>query len=335
MGTEGAGVRRPAWAASASFSEAWSKMEQLSVRGTTPNARGSASFILGLLSKARVVVVGKDQADALPPTPVEEESLGKLIDTTGGRMRNMRLPFPIVFVEADGARIRGDKDITSDGDAAYAGTLFFHPARYGSYDVDLSGPGECGVAGLSFYRMVEAGGRMSCAPSFVSYGPPSEDGDEVPLVADLFDMGTSHVHLAQASYGALDLGLVLLEFLQAVNVELVEAPLNASARKKAERKGQQVALTVQVKQSKRRISKPSENRADFSHRFEVRGHYTHHFETKPDGTPNKVFERYARKHPDKVLSVQGEPCVRFWTPPYVKGPIDKPFVPKVRVVEGA
>lgn len=50
-----------------------------------------------------------------------------------------------------------------------------------------------------------------------------------------------------------------------------------------------------------------------------------------DGTPSKTFGRCLTKDPSRVITVDGKPCFRFWVPPFVKGPADKPFVPKVRV----
>lgn len=124
----------------------------------------------------------------------------------------------------------------------------------------------------------------------------------------------------------------VLGFLASYNVELVDAPLSRRQRARELRKGRQIALVVRVKPPKRRASKHSGSARDFSHRFEVAGHYIHHFERKADGTPNSVFARYATKRPDKVVQIGGQDCVRFWQPPHVKGPEGKPLVPKVRVL---
>lgn len=124
-----------------------------------------------------------------------------------------------------------------------------------------------------------------------------------------------------------------LFFVNSFNVELVQGEASRQERRAAERKDGQIALTVQVRQTKRYTSTSQTNgAANYSHRFETRGHYKHYFEAKPDGTPSKVFERCHTKDPSRVVTVNGKPCFRFWVPPFVKGPADKPFVPKVRTV---
>lgn len=59
---------------------------------------------------------------------------------------------------------------------------------------------------------------------------------------------------------------------------------------------------------------------EWSHRWEVRGHFKH-------------FRRgstYDRNADRQIQTSDGDRFVRVWCPPHVKGPADKPLVPKVR-----
>lgn len=116
----------------------------------------------------------------------------------------------------------------------------------------------------------------------------------------------------------------VLYMLESANVELVDAPATRQERRAVERKGGRVALAVRVRPPKKRPRQDDDRRhIDFSHRFEVRGHYKHF----PVGT------KLADSRPDKCVDhpTLGR-CRRIWCPPFVKGPEDKPLIPKVRVV---
>ena len=58
----------------------------------------------------------------------------------------------------------------------------------------------------------------------------------------------------------------------------------------------------------------------------MRGHYKHF------GPDTRLFKATRRDRPHKVLEhpTRGQ-IVRIWCPDFVKGPDDKPLVPKVRV----
>lgn len=114
---------------------------------------------------------------------------------------------------------------------------------------------------------------------------------------------------AAVALGALDL-------LRSVNVDLrpsVPAP-------RAHRAEGVPGFEIVVRQhSGARQSRGEPSAMDWSHRWEVRGHYKHF-------TRGPIFDANA----DRRVDHDGEECVRVWCPPFVKGPDDKPFVPKVR-----
>jgi len=115
-------------------------------------------------------------------------------------------------------------------------------------------------------------------------------------------------------------------FLESYNVELVEQEVTRQVRRNAERHDKKISMVVHVrlpKQRKKPVARNGEER-EFSHRFEVRGHYKHF----PQGT------RMADSIPEEKLThVPGRGlCRKVWCPPFVKGPTDKPLIPKIRIV---
>jgi hypothetical protein len=325
----GSPMKRPVWAASTAFAEGWSALEQVQAKTGDNRVAERVGNLLGLMSEANVIVVEPEQSDALPSASFGGDTLGDSLDVLAERMRSMRLPFPTTFLDADGARLKG-KIEGGDENVRFSGALLIDGEILSRRSYP-SGEDVVGVVGFCFYRLGESG-RMSCSPTMVSFASP-EINRNIPFCSDIFELGESHLRLIQASLGPLDVAVTLVDFLQSVNVDLVKDGLDGARAKRAERKGQRVPLTVKVRQAKRSAAYSGANSmANYSHRFEVAGHYTHNFETKADGTPNKTFERCANKHPEKVMTIEEMPCVRWWTPPHVKGPSDKPLVPKVRVV---
>lgn len=164
---------------------------------------------------------------------------------------------------------------------------------------------------------------------------PQDGEDFEPLIVPLRWRGLSVEEFGQdrdASLAAGERVVAVLSLLQATNVELVEAG-GRKERKRAAKHGRKVPLMVHVRSANRRYAQSDgDGGANYGIRWEVAGHYIRHFETKADGTPNRVFERYARLHPEKVLTLDGRRLVKFWQPPFIKGPADKPLVPKVRTL---
>lgn len=337
---------RPAWAAAPRFNACWAGMESAArVRRGTQAGTALRFLLRDWLSRAQVVTIEKEQAEVLPmpektATPLEPsvEEACRVVEQHSGDDCSVRdmfevqawtahlfdslpLPFEPLFLDLGGV----ETDLTyPNGAAGLIQGCFLSRG-----DSGLLG-GEDDIRGMVFLRN-PAGSQTTAWPG-VSLGE-IEHGGNGDAFAHLDNAGNwSQCHAALSCLGYQTAAAVLL-WLESVNVEIVETPMKPKRRKRQIEKGRQIALTVSIKQSKRRSDSAAGGHRDYSHRFEVRGHYKHHFEEKPNGDLNKVFERYANKHPDKVLNIQGQRCVRFWTPPYVKGPGDKPLVPKVRVVE--
>jgi hypothetical protein len=334
-------MRRPVWAGSPAFTEAWSTLERVNARTSDERVAGNAAAMLRCLAKANVVVISPEQADALPSsTNLDGDgSLADVLDILAARMRGAMLPFPFTFIDADGAALKG-KIEEGDENVRFAGAMLMDSDHLPDGGVGGFAPNEGagieGIVGFTFYRLTNPD-RMSCSPTGLAFAPlgAAAGKQSIPYCTDFFGLGETHIRLIQASIGPMDVALTLLEFLQSVNVDLVEDGLDRQQMKRANRKGQRIPLTVRVQAPKRRSPKPGGEARSFSHRFEVAGHYTHNFETKADGTPNLTFARCAKKQPEKVLTIGGQRCVRWWTPTHVKGPEGAPLIPKLRVVSPA
>jgi hypothetical protein len=125
--------------------------------------------------------------------------------------------------------------------------------------------------------------------------------------------------------------MAALSIVEAEEVILVDAPMERRDRKRAEKRGWPIAQQVMIRPARRRADGErtvTGNEANYSHRFWVRGHYKHF----PLGT------RVADVRPDLVrpcprtdLATNCGFCRRIWTPPFIKGPDDKPLVLKTLV----
>ena len=126
--------------------------------------------------------------------------------------------------------------------------------------------------------------------------------------------------------------LAALSIVEAEEVVLVDAPEEKRDIKRAKKRGWPIAQKVVIRPATRRRdgerAVPSGEEAHYSHRFWVRGHHKHF----PLGT------RVATARPDLVRPCpRKDPatncgfCRRVWTPPFIKGPEDKPLVLKTLV----
>lgn len=111
-----------------------------------------------------------------------------------------------------------------------------------------------------------------------------------------------------------------LRLLEAVNVSLLPAELPRPVRRRAAREGAEIPLEVVIRTSRREGALAAGHTVEWQHRWTVRGHWKHF-------TKGPVFNANPRKH---VYDANGNPCVRVWCPPFVKGPSDRPLILKAR-----
>lgn len=114
--------------------------------------------------------------------------------------------------------------------------------------------------------------------------------------------------------------LALDYLLRSANVTTAEKACSRQVRRAAKRDGLRIPLQVVVRSSSGSAT-TQHGSVEYSHRFEVRAHFQHH-------SKGPIFEKC--KDPAKRVMHNGVECVRVWNPGSVKGPADKPFVPKVR-----
>lgn len=303
-------VKTPLWAGAGTFPIAW---------GT----RHHEYCPFGPLADAHVVTVSRDQAECLPAfsTYAEASALAS----------ELRPPFDLTYLSLDSSRVWDRWEV---GD----GRRHFEEGETLRYvGVLLGGDASSGIPGLHrVFPLV----RMPAGNLLWIGWCRSPSGGESPgwrtvlnphfeerlrHVSHLFDSATDEdpVETAKTAVAdAADLCTAVLWFLDSANVELAEASPSRQERRAIERKGGRVAMTVQVRQRKvRPASQSSGNRIEFNHRFEVRGHYKH-VTHGPHAKPDKL-------KPCPRCGV----CRREWVPPHVKGPEDKPLIPKVRALE--
>lgn len=296
-------MRRPAWAAAGSFTEAWRYTDWAARESSVAVHRELGRAVQIGLGRANVITVDRAQSEALPdPNGTYEESAKAFCD--------LRLPFDPLFLSTGGASL----------------DRFDPPAEFLGALITTTGPGqmlEDGVLNgewdgrqILIYPFVGLGGHggvsvRTVMDAVVFPGPSGWNRFGVMEVIEdeLLASGVTVPEIEQGKTMAADaahLACRVLVFLNSINVELVESEVSRQERRAVQRSGGRISLTVQVRKSRRAPSQGEVQRArKYSHRFETRGHYKHHFELKPDSTPNKVFERYATLHPEKVLTIEG------------------------------
>lgn len=322
-------AERPRCEGSKTFDMSWSGLAftaTMGYSGMYPDEEYVASdkefaeFAILTMRDARVLVVDRDQVQALPHADGTEWRQGHSYKALAQIASRLTLPFDVVYLDVG---LAGRPDYIEHTPVRIAGFLVFTTGSLLGYDIPgaeclqmrflpfLAGDVDAemgvpmGIVGLSEKSgavMIRGMGKWSAEPN-----------------QDLMSEVCSQVERAVA----------VLQWLESVNVEIVDAPLTRQVRRNAQRKGSQIAQMVQVKlprSYRAGVTRPGANAIEFDHRFEVRGHYKFF----PEAT------RLAKADPDKLSWVPEREGYfrRIWCPPFVKGPIDKPLIPKTRVLVG-
>lgn len=120
--------------------------------------------------------------------------------------------------------------------------------------------------------------------------------------------------------------MAALSILEADEVELIDAPVHKRELDRAKKRGWKVAQVVWIRPPKKYLNgnAPTGDEARYSHRFWVRAH-TKHF---------TIGTRVADSRPDLVRACHRcGTCRRVPTKAFIKGPPDKPLVPKSLAVK--
>jgi hypothetical protein len=251
--------------------------------------------LLGAMTRARVVTMEAEQLDALP------ELTDLYSDLTMGRwevLRSVTLPFPSIYIS-------------------------ILPTSGGKWSEIISG----------FAAFSEPAPRGPTPLTIVIFG------GEPPFPKVMLDSERGWIEVVKTEpdereglWGWLVYGgeraLAALYFLESANVFLAQPQVSRQVRRVSERTETPIAQRVYVRAPTRRSrSDESGPRREYSHRFEVRGHYRHF------GASTRLYRAVARDRPEKLLDLPSRgSCVRIWCPPFVKGPVDKPLVVKSRTL---
>jgi len=314
-------VRCPEWAAAGTFAEVWRTCTEVT-NAPVDAARIYAGMALRGLAAAHVVTTTAEQVEALPAF----DSYGD----SAALATRYRPPFDPLFISLDHAPM---PRFGSGHDMFALGALIGRPPP------QIDGWDQSYPTIWPFVRVR----TQTVVPTFLIAWPSSSDDSPSGFGWDIHDCLTTLDDLARGMNLAPDeadrlarehqtialdvaeMAYSVLFLLDSANVELVEGSPNRQERRAVERRGGRVALTVRVSSPKRRPRDDHDQRKhiDYSHRFEVRGHYKHF----PRGT------RLADHDPSNIKPCpRCNECRRIWCPPFVKGPEDKPLIPKVRVV---
>lgn len=125
--------------------------------------------------------------------------------------------------------------------------------------------------------------------------------------------------------------MAALSIMETECVVIEDTVLVKRDRDRAEKRGWKIAQMVYVRPTRKggsRATSNLENHRDYSHRFWVSGHYKHF----PVGTrvadTRLDLVRPCTRHGAAACPMG---CRRIWTQPFIKGPEDKPLVPKTLV----
>jgi hypothetical protein len=318
-------LARPRWEGAPGFDKAWNGCVYCAQNlGVAKAYREWACEILQRLATCHVLTIDSSQALALPP--IESSKFGDAADFTllTDAMRNVSLPFEHTFIDTGPIR-RPDYDPARSGEILGA-IVTRDPHPLSEVDEPLSiipffVDRRVSELGLPLHHMIEHN------PSPLVWNPniecvPSADVDQMArdagLTREKFREG-----IIMQGYDLAERPLAVLQWLESVNVEIVEPTITRQVRRNAQRQGKQIAKVVKVHISEsRRRAIARGGTSNYSHQFEVRAHYAFQPETAP----------MSRAAPEKLSYVpeRGGYFRRTWCPAYIKGPIDKPFVPKTR-----
>jgi hypothetical protein len=335
-------MRRPVWASAPGFTRAWSALEY--------QGNEFSRSIMNLMQVARVIAVKPAQVNVLPNLFNDDKFRKRAYENLAEFMHGCVLPFDTIFVDTLGSDLEGYRDgsicigaLLMQTELGVTGLGFGATQSRTFAPVMMVNPMSASAIGVNkdesdFYRgFIDLSGQAlkpdaskAREDDMTLLTTWSKDFHETALSLSAEDKRT----LMENHIDQVERALAVIAMLQSANVYLDEVELSRNERKRAARKNQQVPLTVKVMQRSRRQRKSDESaHVDYSHRFEVAGNYAHHFAQTAEGTPNKLFEKWKRDKPEKVMMIGGRECIRIWRPPYVKGPEDKPLVVKARVVE--
>jgi hypothetical protein len=295
------------------------------------NAVSATSLIAPHLADAQVILVDPVQVAALPDWPSREQALLAL--------RDARLPFEVTFIDIK-AKLPGCPSIQtvhrdwedsgpplevrwagallvqeSDGGVTVAPVATIHPGQ----------PEELSCPGVARFRRERPSGPLAPGEAWMVVG----DQGEPEATFGVLPGGGSEA-IRWQTYLAFIIAercAMLLEVLNAPNVQLANRQLHGRRARRADCAGHPLPRVIKVR---RPVAAEERHRAGtatsgrYSHQSSVRGHFAY-YRRGPiyDANPSK------RRH---ILKL-GRDAVPVWHPPSIRGPKDAPYVPRVRLLD--
>lgn len=253
--------------------------------------------ILYYIPQARTIVIPAEQAHVAHEAAYQD-NMAEMIQGT-------KPPFSVTLIDFVGVERRMDDDVPWK-DTMPAGVLIFQESEEEMAYITFYYRGnDLLVLGI-FVMHLEDYFRNSWSGMFDSSFEERPAGDNT-------DYETIGEEFAYAGTNGARRAATSLLLLESANVDLVESPyprghVSAGAPR----------YEVVVRQSTKRYkAREGGQHMEFTHRFEVRGNFAHHFELTAEGKTNRIYERWSEERPEKIVEVDGRPCVRIWRPPYV------------------
>lgn len=274
----------------------------LAARKADLGSRAYYDKVCRLLKQATVVYIPTEQVDAIP-------RLGPTFKEEAAGTAYLRAPFGLTFL-AIGGEISRDFSIGWFDTSLYAALLyqdggelrvlpFFRwPALVGP-KLKTLGRGEASAT-LEGFRVIR------------SPAPMARSGE------NQYD-GSLDEEMREQVCGGTARALRALFLLESVNVRLREG----QPAEPGHRGAGVPSFEVVIREPTRSEHEPTAQTVDWSHRWEVRGHFKHF-------RKGAVYE----SNPDRRIEADGDSYVRVWCPPFVKGPANKPLIPKTHVYVG-
>lgn len=212
-----------------------------------------------------------------------------------------RPPFPVTFYDFDFARV-GPRGVTIVG-----ALVADEDVTHDKWMALIWGRDATGLW-RTWTRLAGVGLDAAGLPktSAVHIGPRlQEDGE--------FGLDDDSIEPILLACGALTM-------LSSANVTLVESQPRPRNTRAAHLTHYDIAVRVGAK-TRYVGGQGPHSTPDWSHRWEVAGHFKHFRQ-------GAIFD----SNPDRRIRQGSEEYVRIWCPPHVKGPENKPLVPKVRRV---
>lgn len=298
-------IRRPEWQGCPIFNATWE-----SLRGHLADPRLSEADtddLLGVarvLYDARVVRVSADQINVVDHALRADPG----VFATNDWVQDFHLPFPRLFVELDGLY----KEFA-------AGVVLWEE------------PEPClGAIGIGVTARLDVGPRF--VPEILvltksGNGHVRSLTESARRAAKHDEQRKQHRTPTSLTWG-MEIAQCLVVLLSSANVDLEDEPVPRQQRRDAERRRRSIPLTIKVCRASGR-SVPRGGTDPCSYSRDRAGHFAHYFEiAKSTGEPSKTFETWAKAKPDRVIEVNGVPCIRTWHPQTIVG--DGIYVPKVR-----